>query len=255
MNQDSTNTFPSHGYDKVGIMQPYFMPYLGYIGLIKHVDYFLLFDTVQFIRHGWIERNRILKSKEEWLYIKVPIVKNKGQKTVIKNVEVKTDQNWVDKLIAQLSIYKKRAPYYKEVVELLSSGINKEESSLVQVNKSSLEAICDYLGFSHCIEIHSELPDLDINPESVNAPDEWALRICEKIGSVKEYWNPPGGKEFFDSSKYSSAGINLKFHHQELPPYNQLGGEFIPGLSILDVMLFNSPEEINAMLDLYSISE
>ena len=92
---------------------------------------------------------------------------------------------------------------------------------------------------------------MQIEPPS--APDEWALNICKNIEGVSEYWNPIGGMEFFDKSKYSSANINLVFQKSHLPAYRQLNSnaEFEAGLSIIDVMMFNSPEDINVMLDNY----
>src|SRR5690606_17982699 len=92
---------------KIGIMQPYFFPYLGYISLIKHTDKFILLDTVQFIRKGWIERNRILKQKEGWLYIQVPLKKENGRSTLIKDCKLDNSKPWKDKILAQFQIYKK----------------------------------------------------------------------------------------------------------------------------------------------------
>ena len=90
---------------KVAIMQPYFFPYLGYFGLINHTEKFILFDTVQFIRHGWIERNRILKPMEDWQYIAVPLKKH-SQKTLIKDIEINNSIDWKNKIFAQLTHYK-----------------------------------------------------------------------------------------------------------------------------------------------------
>ena len=92
---------------KIGIMQPYFFPYLGYISLIKHTDEFLLFDPVQFIRHGWIERNRILKPGAGWQYISVPLKKHE-QTALIQDVQIDNSQNWREKILAQLGHYKKK---------------------------------------------------------------------------------------------------------------------------------------------------
>lgn len=90
-------------------MQPYFLPYLGYISLIKHTDQFILFDTVQFIRHGWIERNRILKPDEGWQYIQVPLQKH-SRDTLIKDIIIKNDVTWSEKILAQVKHYKKKSP-------------------------------------------------------------------------------------------------------------------------------------------------
>ena len=235
---------------RLGIMQPYFMPYLGYFSLIKNTDEFILFDTVQFIRHGWIERNRILKPNGGWQYFQVPIIKENGRETVIKNVRINNSENWKSKILAQLQHYKKKAPYYKVVIELLSDVFNSDYSDIVSLNKVSLERICKYLGIDREIIVFSEMC-LDIAP--VTAPDEWALNICKAMGEVDEYWNPVGGLSFFDKSKYYNAGINIYFQEMVLTPYRQLGDEFESGMSIIDVMMFNSPESINEMLDNFKL--
>lgn len=232
---------------KVGIMQPYFMPYIGYFSLIKHTDKFILFDTVQFIRHGWIERNRILKQNGGWQYIQVPIIKKEGRDTLIKDVLINNEENWKAKILAQLQHYKKIAPYYFKTVQLLKEIFSSEYEDIVSLNRTSLQMLCEYLGINREIEVFSKM-NLDIKP--ADAPDEWALNICSAIEGADEYWNPPGGMSFFDRTKYQEAGINLKFQSVDIEPYNQKR-EFEPALSIIDVLMFNSIEEVNVMLDNY----
>ena len=234
---------------KLAIMQPYFLPYLGYFSLIKHTDEFILFDTVQFIRHGWIERNRILKPSNGWQYIMVPL-KKYSRETIIKDIEINNDQQWKEKILAQLQHYKKQAPYFSNVIDILNEIFSKEYATIVDLNLASLKTVCNYLGINTPIQVFS-LMNIDIEP--ANAPDEWALNICKALGNVDEYWNPPGGQSFFDRKKYENAGINLKFHSAILTDYDQKRNVFEPGLSILDVMMFNSVEEINKMLDNYEL--
>src|SRR5665648_86327 len=90
---------------KVGIMQPYFFPYLGYFSLIKNTEQFILFDPVQFIKHGWIERNRILKPQGDWQYISVPLVKH-SRDTIIKDIQISNTNDWKQTIFAQLVHYK-----------------------------------------------------------------------------------------------------------------------------------------------------
>jgi len=234
---------------KLSIMQPYFLPYLGYFSLIKHTDEFILFDTVQFIRHGWIERNRILKPSDGWQYIMVPLKKH-SRETLIKDIEINNDQQWKEKILAQLQHYKKQAPYFSNVIDILNEIFSKEYATIVDLNLASLKTVCNYLGINTPIQVFS-LMNIDIEP--ANAPDEWALNICKALGNVDEYWNPPGGQSFFDKKKYESAGINLKFHSAILTDYDQKRNVFEPGLSIIDVMMFNSVDEINKMLDNYEL--
>lgn len=234
---------------RLGIMQPYFFPYLGYFSLIKHCDEFILFDPVQFIRHGWIERNRILKPCEGWQYIQVPLVKH-SQDTLIKDIKINNQTDWKSKIMAQLQHYKKRAPYYAQVVELLGGVFAPDYDDIVSFNRVALSKVCQYLGIETPLRVYSEM-NIDIEP--VNAPDEWALNICKAIDDVTEYWNPIGGTSFFDRNKYVCNGINISFQQIGLKPYSQRRDTFEGGLSIIDVMMFNSPEEINNMLDKYTL--
>lgn len=240
---------------KIGIMQPYFFPYIGYFSLIKHTDRFILFDTVQFIKHGWIERNRILKQQNnnkdngQWQYISVPLEKYKRE-TKIKDIKIKNSDDWRKKIFAQLEHYKKRAPYYTETVQVLKRALDLETYSIVKLNENVLKEICKYLNIEIKVEIFSEM-NLEI--ERVNAPDEWALNICKALGDIDEYWNPEGGIEFFDRTKYENEDIKLRFIKSKIKQYNQNRDVFEGGLSIIDVMMFNSIEDINKMLDEYEI--
>lgn len=231
-------------------MQPYFFPYLGYFSLIKHTDRFILLDTVQFIRHGWIERNRILKQGEGWLYIKVPIIKNNGRETLIKDVTIDNQQRWKQKILAQLQEYKKIGINYSKVIEMVTDLFNNDYDSITSLNKSVLECVCNYIGIKNRIEIFSEM---NINIENPQSPDEWALNICKALGGVDEYWNPPGGLSFFNKSKFSESGINLKFQKVNLEKYNQKRIRFEEGLSIIDVMMFNNNSRILEMLDNFQL--
>lgn len=234
---------------KVGIMQPYFFPYLGYISLLKHTDKFILLDNIQFIRHGWIERNRILKQNDGWLYIKVPLIKS-GRDTTIKDVRINNSENWKDRILSQIQVYKKSAPYYSKVVAMLNELFSKEYEDITHLNKDILLAVSKFMDIKVNIDIFSEI---DLKIELPTMPDEWALNICKALGNVDEYWNPPGGQSFFDRKKYLEANIILKFQKINFLPYKQGREFFEEGLSIIDVMMFNSPDEINIMLDDYEL--
>ena len=132
---------------KLGIMQPYFFPYIGYISLIKNTDKFILFDVVQFIRHGWIERNRVLKQDKGWQYISVPLKKHE-QTTLIKDIKINNDEDWKNKILAQLQHYKKKSPFYKQTIDVVTKGLNIETDSIVELNYSTLKAVCEYLEIS-----------------------------------------------------------------------------------------------------------
>jgi len=235
---------------KLAIMQPYFFPYAGYFSLIKHTDKFILLDSVQFIRHGWIERNRILKQGDGWIYIKVPVIREGGRETLIRDIKIDNSQKWKQKILAQLQPYKKIAPYFDVVLDMLNDIFSSEYDNITELNKIALERVCDFLGIDHNIEVFSKMNLMIDKPQ---ASDEWALNICKAYGNVEEYWNPPGGQDFFNRNKYKEAGINLKFQKSNLLPYPQNKPAFEPGLSIIDVIMFNSVSEIHEMLDNYEL--
>ena len=229
---------------KIGIMQPYFAPYIGYISLIKHTDMFILFDSVQFIRHGWIERNRVLKQNGGWIYIQVPL-NNTSRDTHIKDMTINNTLEWKKKILAQLVPYKKKAPYYYKVLETINKVFERDYVSIVHLNKALLKEIISYLGFQKELPVFSEM---NLSIDIPKAPDEWALNICKVIGESATYINPIGGLNFFDREKYNKNGIDIYFQKMNLKTYDQRNILFESGLSIIDVMMFNSPEEINYML-------
>lgn len=234
---------------KVAIMQPYFAPYIGYISLIKHTDQFILFDPVQFIRHGWIERNRILKQNEGWLYIQIPLL-NVSRNTIIKDILINNNIVWKSKIIAQLQPYKKVAPYYYKVIELITKVFKEEYTSIVKLDQVFLEMVCEYLGFPKKLYVFSEMK---IEIETPKTADEWALNICKKLGNSITYINPIGGLDFFDRNKYKENDIDIFFQKMEIGVYDQKRTIFEPGLSIIDVLMFNSVHDINVMLDQYEL--
>ena len=232
-------------------MQPYFFPYIGYFSLIRNTDQFILLDTIQFIRHGWIERNRILNQQEGWIYFKVPIIKENGRSTLINEIRIDNHQNWKQKIIAQMQSYKKIAPYYNNVMEMLNELFSHEFNDMVSLNKASLEKVFNYLRLDIHVQVFSEM---NLNIEQPKERDEWALNICKAIGGVNEYWNPPGGQTFFDRQKYLKAGIDIKFMTQIIAPYSQHRPTFEPRLSIIDIMMFNDIDVIYKMMENYELS-
>lgn len=232
---------------KLGIMQPYFFPYLGYFQLIHATDRYIFFDTPQYEKRGWMNRNRIINLKEGATYITVPTVKA-HQNTPLNQIQIAYHENWEQKILSQLDIYKKRAPYFETVRALVSSVFAKYDS-IAELNIASVVYSCEYLGLAIDYSVFSEMA-LDVPTDC--APDEWALNITKAMG-YDTYINAPGGEAFFDKGKYSKANIELQFIQPQLAPYVQKIGRFESGLSIIDVMMYNDPKEIARMMSQYTI--
>ena len=228
--------------------QPYFFPYLGYFALIKHTDHWVVADNTQFIKGGWIDRNRILKPNNGWQYIQAPLIKA-SHRLPINARKIRNEEAWQEKIFRQLEHYKKKAPHYKTVIDLLKQVFDVKTDSIVELDIKGLKVVCQYLDIPFQYEY---LSNIQINRENIHDSDELALEMTKALGA-DEYWNLPSGRFFYDRSKFEKNHISIKFLIVNLRPYEQRRKDFEPGLSIIDVMMFNSPETINEMLDDYEL--
>ncbi len=220
-------------------MQPYFFPYLGYFELIHRTDRWVVFDIVAYRRKSWMNRNRILHPEEGWQYVTIPVERLGGG--TIREARVKNRQATRDRVLGQLEHYRRHAPYFDGVRELVAGAFDAcPDDSLVTLNVHTLAAVCGYLGIEFDYTICSQL-DLDLPP--IEHPGQWAVEICDRLGAT-DYLNPPGGREIFRLEEFASRGIEL--HIQNPPPFRYRCGhrEFIENLSILDVLMWNNPEQV-----------
>jgi hypothetical protein len=232
-------------------MQPYFFPYLGYFGLIANTDRWIVFDGAQYIRKGWMNRNRVLKAGGGEKYVNL-IVSQHARETLIKDIRLAYEPSRFDRLARHLDTYKSlRAPYYGPVLELLRDCLSSQADELVPLLTRCLVRTCSYLGIPFNHEVYSAMALAHQEPKD---PMEWSLYICTALG-VKEYVNPPGGRSFFDPQRFAEKGLKLWFYEQTLPEYDQRRQPFVQGLSIIDVMMFNTPETIRQMLTQYRLCE
>ena len=225
----------------LGMMQPYFLPYLGYYALIHHTDTWVVFDDAQYMRHGWVDRNRVLHPKEGWQYIKVPVVKEPRGTPIFKMV---AKPGWGDRILRQLEHYRKRAPYFAPTMEVLREAFETAPVELDQLLVHVLARTCAYLELPFHPILHSELAyDRARCPE----PGDWARVVAQELG-MGTYVNPPGGRAIFDPADWDRVGIELQFLTMPEIPYRQLRPGFEPHLSVVDAMMFNAPGHIREML-------
>lgn len=229
---------------KLGLMQPYFFPYLGYFDLIYQADIWVVFDVVQYIRRGWMNRNRVLHPEHGWQYITIP-VKKCHLDTPIHEIEISENVPWRDRMIGQLQHYKKRAPFFSEVMAIVDECISTESRLLSNINLRSLSLVCEYLGISFSPPYFS---DMSFDANRVAEPGDWALFLSEALG-VDEYVNPPGGVQIYHPDKFKCRGIKLTFNNLPTFEYNCRGYEFIPNLSIIDVLMWNEPAKVMEFLE------
>jgi hypothetical protein len=229
---------------KLGIMQPYFFPYLGYFALIHATDLWVVFDTPQYIRHGWVNRNRILHPTHGWQYIIAPI-KRHERETPISRIETAPPDEWRPRILGQLMHYKQNAPFFRRTLALVEECLAGEDPSLARRNMRILGLVCAHLGIAWRHEVFSTM-NLDVG--EITAPGDWALRISERLGAT-EYLNPPGGTDLFEPARFTERGITLTIQAPFKFTYATPGYTFEAGLSVIDALMWNTPEAIKARLD------
>jgi len=230
---------------KIAIMQPYFFPYLGYWQLISAVDKFVVFDDVNYIKRGWINRNRILLNGKDYLFT-LPL-KGASQNKLINEIEVDGLNKWVEKFVQTIEAAYKKAPQYISVFDLLCRCFEYEEYNLSAFVTNSIKAVCSYLYIKTEI-----IPTSTIYDTRELKKDEKILSICRQEKATG-YINPAGGQELYDKEKFLQNGIELSFLKMKSFKYRQFDNEFIPALSIIDVLMFNEKEEVQKYLLKYEL--
>lgn len=229
---------------KVGIMQPYFMPYIGYFQLINAVNKFIVYDNVQYTKKGWINRNRILKNSND-AYITVSLKKDSDylnicERSIADNFNRK-------KLLNQIEDSYRDAPYFKNTFDLVEQSVSTDKSNLFDFIYYSIKLICNYIDIKTEMIISSQIEKNDLLKGK-----EKVIQICKSLGADL-YINSIGGMKLYDKNEFLQNGIELKFLKTHIIEYKQFQYEFVRNLSIIDVLMFNSKEQIKDMLNGYEL--
>lgn len=231
---------------KVGIMQPYFFPYIGYFQLINSVDEFVIYDNIQFTKKGWINRNRILVNGKAD-YITLPIKKDSHDLNVKQRLLSETWSFERKKILNRIVESYRKAPQFEQVYPLLENCLNAEISNLFDFIHNSLIETLSYLSITTKITISSSIRiDHELKSEIK------VLEIC-KTKKAHTYINSIGGTELYKKDSFESNGIKLQFQESKPINYSQFNNEFIPWLSIIDVLMFNTKEEVRFFLNNYNL--
>jgi hypothetical protein len=224
---------------RVAIMQPYFLPYIGYFQLIAAVDTFVVYDNIKYTKKGWINRNRLLSNGRDVMF-SLPLKQDSDALDVVQR-ELAADFNRA-KLLNQLRGAYAKAPYFPQTWPLLERLISYPQGNLFRFIHYSLEQLCAYLGITTPIRIASEI-DID---HGLKAQDK-VLALCQALGA-QTYVNAIGGTELYSKEAFRAVGIDLRFLRALPFEYAQFGAPFVPWLSMVDVMMFNSVPAIQSCI-------
>ncbi len=233
---------------KLGLMQPYFFPYIGYFQLIHAVDRFVLYDDVAFIKQGWINRNRILLHGKDFMFT-VPL-KNASSFTSIADTEINMPlyNTWRPRFLKTLEQAYAKAPYYRPVADLVADVLHGDSRSINELAASSIINSCNYIGLKREFVLSAQ----QYNNNELKGKDR-VLDICRREAADK-YLNVPGGKDLYDRAEFNAHSVTLNFIEPGKISYKQFGDNFIPWLSIIDVMMFNAPQDVLQMVGNYTLN-
>ena len=215
---------------KLAIMQPYFLPYIGYFQLIASVDQFIVYDNIKYTKKGWINRNRMLQNGKDVMF-SLPLKSDSDYLDVCQR-ELSAEFSR-DKLLNQFRGAYRRAPYFDQTFPLIEEIVRFDDANLFEFLRHSIVKTCAHLGITTDIRNSS-----NIAIDHTLKNQEKVLALCEAV-SANTYVNAIGGMDLYSKKAFREKGIDLKFIQSKPFEYPQYGDAFVPWLSIIDVMMFN----------------
>lgn len=231
---------------KTAIMQPYFCPYIGYYQLINSVDMFVIYDNIQYNKKGWFNRNRILVNGEDRLFT-IPLKKDSDYLHVNERYLASDSLKERVKILALIRNSYRNAPYFQDTYAFFDNLFLQPIDNLFHFILNSVKETCTLLGIQTPIVISSDL-EIDHNLKA----EYKVLEICKNVRS-KTYINAIGGKVLYQKDFFGENNIDLKFIEPRKIEYKQFENDFIPWLSIIDVLMFNGTEKTKSFLTEYDL--
>jgi hypothetical protein len=223
----------------VAIMQPTYMPWVGYFALMDSVDNFVLLDSVQFERRSWQQRNRIKTAAGE-LMLTVPVYKKGLRDQIIADVEINCDGNPLEKHARTIAAAYASAPFMASLGGDLLGILRSGPAKLIELNLAVISWACDALGVSTPRLRSSELA-------ARGRKADLLAEICAEVGATT-YISPPGSRGYLEGSvAMAQRNVAVEYFIYDCVPYRQLHGHFVPYLSVVDLILNHGPESARIM--------
>ena len=222
-------------------MQPYFFPYIGYFQLMNAVDEFVVYDNIEFSKKGWINRNRILVNGQD-VFITLSLRKDSDYLNINERYLAQVWPVESIKMLNRIIAAYRKAPYFESVFPIIEKSLLQKEDNLFSFLLFTLKELKAHLSIKTPLVISSSIK-IDHKLRS----EDKVLEICkERLGT--EYINPIGGLSLYEKARFSANGILLRFLRADEIIYPQFNNSFVPWLSIIDVMMFSSIDEMKVML-------
>jgi hypothetical protein len=245
--QQTSGEARSDGTLRVALMQPYFFPYLGYFQLMHAVDCFVFYDDAQFMKGGWVNRNRLLvNGRPGWWTFPVA---HASHRLPISGRAYCNSPSQASRLIAQVENAYRLAPHFGSMFPRIAGYLDSPQSSVAAFNQWHLELLARDMGLPCRFLASSELV-----PDMTSGGQAKVIEICRVLGAT-HYVNSQGGRALYDADAFADAGLQLGFLHPRPEPYPQFEQPHVPSLSIVDALMFNDPEQMRQLLRQYDVSE
>ena len=220
----------------ISIIQPCFVPWLGYFEQIALADVFVYLDDVKYTKQDWRNNNQV-KSSYGVAKIFVP-VKKTYEETLINQVMISYNEKWEQKLLNQLNANYSKACFFDEVMEFFKSALLNKYERLIDLNYNLNNAILQYLGIKTQIHFSSNIP------KTTNDKNFRLLEICRSFESVNVFYDGKKAQNFIDTGLFKQNGISVVFQDYQHKPYQQLWGDFVPYMSVLDLLMNQGPNSM-----------
>lgn len=226
----------------VAILQPSYLPWLGFFEQMFRVGVFVIYDEVQFDKNGWRNRNRI-KTMQGTQWLTVPVLTKGKSKPANHAVRINPAANWDQKHLKSIELNYKNLPFFNDFSPKIEEVLKKKWNFLSDLNLDLTCLIKDYLGIDTPIKLSSEIPS---KIKTVTFPEERLVEICSFFGATT-FYEGCAGKKYIDESYFRRSGIQLVFQEYHHPVYRQGFGEFVSHLSTIDLIFNEGPDSLKIL--------
>lgn len=230
-------------------MQPYLFPYLGYFQLVQAVDRFVIYDDVTYIKQGWVNRNQIRVNGQPYLFT-LPL-HAASSNTLICDLELDRGKfgAWRTKFLRTIAQAYARAPYVHATLGVIDEVLDGQATQLTEVLANGIRTVLEHCGCTTDLVLTSR----KYRNSSLTGQDR-IIDICLQE-RARMYINAPGGRHLYDRSSFAAHGLELRFLRPGLSSYAQGKQEFLSGLSMIDVLMYNAPEQLHSLINTFEIDE
>jgi len=223
----------------IGILQPGYLPWLGFFEQLARSEVFVILDDVQYDKHGWRNRNRI-KTANGVQWLTVPVLLNFSQKPLIYEVKIDNKINWRKKHLETLKQSYAKAPFYRDYIELFQEAYSRPWEYLVDLDMHFIEILAARLGLDDIKIVRSS--NLGVGVGRIDR----LVEICQAF-QADIFYEGASGRNYIDQERFARAGIEVEYQDYRHPGYRQLHGDFIPNLSVVDLLFNHGPESLSIL--------